>query len=325
MFEINEDTLKFLEAFHYEKIAIRTFSDRKSGLKGVEKKAGKIRCNVCGHFKSEEEVFLGIKNYPICKKCSPVKLEVDNLEKWTRLLGYKNQFCNHGVHLAVNGAHKDNEVKKVYAQFFEIDDKPMEDQWEIIKKLKISPSMIVKTRKSYHVYFLIKDGKLRNFRELQQRLAYTFGGDMQKSNESTCMRIPGFYHNKKEPIMVELVEYNPNFVYTQGDLTSSLNLLRLPPKEKKTSIVNYNSRDKDELASMVYSHIREYIYQERYNKILMSCLNPCHKDSNPSAVYFIESMHFYCSGCGYSKSLYEMAKEQRWTDITNYIEERKTC
>lgn len=323
MYTINDETVKFIKAFGYKNLAIRTFPDKKKKLSGIEKRGNLIRCNTCGEFKAEKEVFMGYKNRPICKACSPVKLDikVDELDKWSRLICFKNKYCNHGVHVSINAAHTDKEVQKVYAQFFEVDDKPLEEQWRIIEKLELEPSLIVQTRKSYHVYYLIKDGKLKRFREIQERLAYTFGGDMQKKNESTCMRIPGFYHNKKEPIMVKLVKYNPSLIYTQSELVSGLSLLRVPEKPKQSYKMNIDNC-KDELFLLAYSHIREYIEYETRDKIIMRCLNTSHKDSNPSAVFFKDSLRFYCSGCGYSHSLYEVATEQGWRDIVNLIDER---
>lgn len=321
--ELRKDTLDFISAFGYETISLRTFSDRKSNLKGIERKGDMIRCNVCGEFLPSKDIYLGIKNKPICKKCSPVKIEIDvnDLGKWNKLLWYKNEFCHHGVHISINSAHRDKDVTKVYAQFFEVDDKSLEEQWKLIEGLKLEPSIIVKTRKSYHVYFLIRDGKIKRFREIQERLAYTFGGDMQKRSESTCMRIPGFYHNKKEPVAVKLIKCSPNLTYTQDELVKGLSLLRVPGKPRH-KYVDY-SGCKDELLQMVYPYINSYIEEDLTKKIIMSCMNPFHKDNNPSAVFFKDSLYFYCSGCGYSKSLYEAAKENNWYDIINYIENKK--
>lgn len=325
---INKDAIKFIKAFNYDdgKFALRTFYDKKTNLKGVEKKENNIRCNCCGKYYPEKDVYLGIKDRPICKNCSPIKVTttLEELEnKWSRLLFYKNNHCFHGVHLAINGAHTDKEVKKVYAQFFEIDDKSFEEQEQIIKSLKLKPSMIVKTRKSYHIYYLIQNGKLSLFREIQQRLAYTFGGDMQKKNESTCMRIPGFYHNKKDPIMVKLVSYHPELIYTQSQLITKLELLKLPIIEKRNKFSFNYDKYKDELLDMVYNHIYENIVYDKGNKFIMECINPMHEDNNPSAVFFKDSLYFYCKGCGYSKNLFEAAKEQGWTDIINFILTRK--
>lgn len=324
MYKINEDTLNFIKVFGFQRLSLRTFSDRKKGFDGVVRDGEKVRCNICGEFKPEKDMYMGIKNKPICKQCSPVKLDItpDELETWIRLIGFKNNHCKHGVHISINEAHTDKDVKKVNAQFFEIDDLSMERQWEIIQKLNVEPSVIVKTRKSYHVYFIIKDGKLSRFREIQMRLAYTYGGDMQKRNESTCMRIPGFYHNKKDPIKVELVKCDPNLVYTQDEVIKGLSLLKLPEKPKVKTTINL-SEYADELERMVRTHIGSYIEEDRREKFLIRCINPMHRDDNASAVYFKTSSWFYCSGCGHSMGIEEAAKTHGWNDILLYLESKR--
>lgn len=317
---MNKDFHRFLSCLGYdEDLSIRTFSDKNRFLKGVVKNGGLIRCNACGKFYKEKDLYLGVKNRPICRTCSPVKLQISRKElpKYMNLLKYKNEH-HHGVHVCVNAGHRDTEVEKVYAQFFEMDTISFEEQAKIIKKLEIKPSMIVKTRKSLHVYFLIKEGKTSRFREIQERLAITFNGDTQKRNLSTCMRVPGFYHNKKDPIMVRLLHCDPSLIYTQDEVIKKLALYRLPEKPKRKPF-SYDG-DKSELVNMVYGHIRDKIVQEGRDKVIMECINPLHEDNNPSSVFFKDSLYFYCSGCGYSHGLKYVAEENRWNDILNYIE-----
>jgi len=47
-------------------------------------------------------------------------------------------------------------------------------------------------------------------------------------NESRCMRIPGFYHSKQEPVMVECIKFNPELRYTQQDLQAILPQVEMP-------------------------------------------------------------------------------------------------
>lgn len=319
---MTDDFVKFLDALGQKEVCLRTFSDKARFLKGVEKNKGKIRCNSCGEYFDEKDIYLGIRNRPICKVCSPVKLSIEkeSLSKYFNLLDFKNKNF-HGVHLSINGAHRDEDVKNVVAQFFEIDSLPMEEQVEIVRKLPIRPSIVVKTRKSLHVYFLVKDGQVKRFREIQKRLAYTYEGDMQKANPSTCMRVPGYYHHKKEPIMVKLIHCDKSLVYTQDEIIDKLKLYRLPEPPKRKRFDFEGSRD--DLYSMVMGHIDQKILYETSNKIIMECVNPLHDDKNPSAVMFKDGLNFYCSGCGYSARLQEVAREQSWYDILNYIEEKK--
>lgn len=316
---INESTIKFLKALGNTTIALRTFPDKSKKLKGVKKEGNRIRCNCCGGYYPEKQMYLGIKNRPICKKCSTVKINIklEDLRKFENLLWFKNN-NNQGVHVAVNGAHSDKEVTKIYAQFFEIDDRPLSEQMALVKRLKIRPSMVVKTRKSLHVYFLLKDGQdIHRFKEIQQRLAHTYGGDMQKSNLSTCMRIPGFYHRKKEPVMVELLEYHPELRYTQDEIVNGLSLCKYTPPEPKHTYKKGINCDRSEITNMVYSHVRDEVCYETDEKIIMNCL--VHDDSSPSAVFFKQSLFYYCSGCGAKMNIKELAESQGWKDVLHQL------
>lgn len=319
---MNLEFIKFINALCEDNLSLRTFSDKNKSLKGVVQEGSTIRCNVCGKFYDEKEIYLGIKNRPICKKCSPVKLSIhkDQLPRYEALLAYKNEH-HHGVHISVNGGHTDKEVTKVVAQFFEIDTKPMYEQVELVKALPLRPSIVVKTRKSLHVYYLIKDGEVRRFREIQERLAYTYGGDMQKRNLSTCMRVPGYNHHKKEPIMVKLLHCDTSLVYTQDELLDGLKLYRLPEKPKRARFDF--QENKHELLQMAMYHLEEKTIYETSSKLVIECINPHHNDRNPSAVMFKDGLNFYCSGCGYSARLQEAARDQGWNDILEYIEEKK--
>lgn len=66
--------------------------------------------------------------------------------------------------------------------------------------------MIMKTQKSYHVYwFMDSTAKVERSCDTEQ-LAKTFSGDPVCVNESRVMRLPGFMHCKKEtPVEVPCV------------------------------------------------------------------------------------------------------------------------
>ena len=47
-------------------------------------------------------------------------------------------------------------------------------------------------------------------------------------NESRCMRMPGFYHSKQEPVMVECVKMDTTLIYTQEELKQALPVVEVP-------------------------------------------------------------------------------------------------
>lgn len=128
-----------------------------------------------------------------------------------------------GVFFVVNsGGHTDAAIKRIAAQFVENDTLSLEEQMNQIKAFSLEPSLIVKTSKSLHTYWLIRDGKVENFRPIQKALVAHFGGDPACVNESRVLRVPGFYHCKGDPVMVECVHFKPELRYTQAQLLAHL-------------------------------------------------------------------------------------------------------
>lgn len=187
---------RFLECFckgegsenSYGRINIRIFSDKKgTGFKG--------------------------KN---------LSFNIKDFQSKSKVLMAHNE-ANRGIFFVVNsGGNSDRKINKINAQFFECDTLSLEEQLENISKFPLEPSIIVQTKKSLHVYFLIKNGKVEKFRDIQKKLAKHFNGDGSCINESRVMRVPGFYHCKEEPVRVKCIKFNPNLFYTQKDLEREL-------------------------------------------------------------------------------------------------------
>jgi len=128
-----------------------------------------------------------------------------------------------GVYFVINyGGHEDADIRRINAQFMECDDLPLEEQLAKIQAFPLEPSLIVKTRKSLHCYWLIKNGKVDAFRRIQRGLIAYFGADAACVNESRVFRLPGFYHCKEEPVLVECIKFSPELRYTQEQLAAVL-------------------------------------------------------------------------------------------------------
>ncbi len=126
---------------------------------------------------------------------------------------------NRGVYFVINfGGHEDADIVRINAQFMEMDDLPLEEQLVKIQAFPLEPSLIVKTRKSLHCYWLMTNAKKEKFRYIQKQLIAHFGADSACINESRVFRLPGFFHCKEEPILVECIKYNPELRYTQEQL-----------------------------------------------------------------------------------------------------------
>lgn len=189
----------------------RTSCDSKGNdLKGSENSCGRINIRV---FSDKKGTGFKGKNLSFNMKDFPSK---------SKILMAHNE-ANRGIFFVVNsGGNSDRKINKINAQFFECDTLSLEEQMENISKFPLEPSIIVQTKKSLHVYFLIKNGKVEKFRDIQKKLAKHFNGDGSCINESRVMRVPGFYHCKEEPVRVKCIKFNPNLFYTQEDLEREL-------------------------------------------------------------------------------------------------------
>lgn len=139
-----------------------------------------------------------------------------------------------GIFFIPNGdGQLDKLVKHARAQYIDIDDYSFLQQIEMLNEFKLEPSIIVKAKKSLHAYWLLQDGDVRYFREIQERLIQHFGSDVRIKNESRVMRLYGFNHNKTDtPTLVKLIKFNPELRYTQQQLHEVLPRLKNTSKKK---------------------------------------------------------------------------------------------
>ena len=179
-------------------------------LKGSENSCGRINIRI---FSDKKGTGFKGKN---------LSFNMKDFQSKSKVLMAHNE-ANRGIFFVVNsGGNSDRKINKINAQFFECDTLSLEEQLENISKFPLEPSIIVQTKKSLHVYFLIKNGKVEKFRDIQKKLAKHFNGDGSCINESRVMRVPGFYHCKEEPVRVKCIKFNPNLFYTQEDLEREL-------------------------------------------------------------------------------------------------------
>ena len=179
-------------------------------LKGSENSCGRINIRI---FSDKKGTGFKGKN---------LSFNIKDFQSKGKVLIAHNE-ANRGIFFVVNsGGNSDRKINKINAQFFECDTLSLEEQLENISKFPLEPSIIVQTKKSLHVYFLIKNGKVEKFRYIQKKLAKHFNGDGSCINESRVMRVPGFYHCKEEPVRVKCIKFNPNLFYTQEDLEREL-------------------------------------------------------------------------------------------------------
>jgi putative DNA primase/helicase len=135
----------------------------------------------------------------------------------------KHNAQGRGIFFVVNfGGDRDEDISRINAVFVENDSLSVDEQLARLDAFPLPPSMMVRTAKSVHAYWLVKGVQVPEFRTLQKRLVTQFEGDASCINESRVLRLPGFNHCKGNPVMVECIKYAPELRYTAAQLDAVL-------------------------------------------------------------------------------------------------------
>jgi hypothetical protein len=107
-----------------------------------------------------------------------------------------------GIFLMINRGdgkgRKAQNVIGVRAVFLDLDGSPLEP----VLTAPIKPDLVVKSSPGrYHAYWKVTDCPLNDFRRLQKALADKFDGDHSVIDLCRVMRLPGYFHRKKEAVM----------------------------------------------------------------------------------------------------------------------------
>lgn len=193
--------------------------------------------------KSDKAIKSIVKN-PILRKEEWLSehSSIEEIYKDNRTSNFNTLICvNASNRMPVGKGFSGKDISYITAQFFEIDpDIPKglsmdeelaiiaaekEKQWSLIFSAPIKPTIIVETRKSYHVYYKLKPAEKQSsghmvqlFTDIQKGLIRYFKSDSSTQSLAFPMRLPGFSHNKKDPFPVKIVHFEPENVYTQYDI-----------------------------------------------------------------------------------------------------------
>lgn len=136
-----------------------------------------------------------------------------------------------------NGAgRKAKDVQTCRAQMLDLDGAPLPTNWAI------EPSIVVESSPAkYHVYWLLRDGDIARFTDIQEKLAGQYGGDPAVKDVARVMRLPGTFHLKTgEPSRTRILEFHPERRYTQDELAPLLTSTK-PPESVDTGELKMHS------------------------------------------------------------------------------------
>jgi hypothetical protein len=89
----------------------------------------------------------------------------------------------------------------------------------LLRPCSLEPSFIVLTSHDKgHAYWLARCASLANFTTVQKRLIAFYGSDPGVHELSRVMRLPGFFHRKKEPGTLVTFEMGSGEAYTEAEI-----------------------------------------------------------------------------------------------------------
>ena len=148
------------------------------------------------------------------------KLE-GSLEQHAETLVAKNKLGASICVVVNDGGHADNQIERIRFVFADTDGvspNPLARSLE-------PHAIIVSSNKRYHLYWRVTDLCPAQFSILQKAIAKKYGTDGVVSNPSRIMRIPGFFHQKKEPYLTHIYKIHTDLpAYTADEITSGLKL-----------------------------------------------------------------------------------------------------
>lgn len=176
----------------------------------------------------------------------------DDLKRLTRVL--HGSFADHsealanlngvgaGVFVTVNETNlkgrSGKDVVHVRALFVDLDGAPLEP----IVRGPLPPSIVVRSSDGkFHCYWRCHDISLCEFSAWQKLLARTFGGDPTVCDLPRVLRMPGFLHQKGEPVLSSLIECEPSRTYSRAQFIDAFGDPAKRTAERPTSeqIVSY--------------------------------------------------------------------------------------
>jgi hypothetical protein len=125
-----------------------------------------------------------------------------------------------GVYVMVNagdgkGRAAEN-VVKVRALFVDTDGAPLPTSTPLEPHLKVQSSP-----GKYYLYRLTEGLRLTDFTPMQAALANLYWTDPNVKDLPRAMRLPGFYHRKAEPVMVQLLNASDHAPYSRDEVLSA--------------------------------------------------------------------------------------------------------
>jgi len=156
---------------------------------------------------------------------------------------------------AGNGTGRNNQsVERIRCLFNENDE-------GLPKALPLDPHIVVESSPGKaHYYFLCDGIEKDEFTALQERLIADYGSDKSAKDVARVLRLPGFYHQKKEPHKVSIIHESSSLPYHRDVVLSSFPPVVKPKPDRSTApVIDSSNNLIADLRSALFSlHADDY-------------------------------------------------------------------
>lgn len=190
----------------------------------------------------------------------------------------KRQSKGAGVYIMVNRGdgkgRKAKNVVEVRALFVDLDGSP----WEPAADMLLPHIRVESSPGRYHLYWLVSDCQLDQFKPIQQAIAKKFNGDKSCVDLARVLRLPGFLHLKKEPVLCKLIKTNFLPKYSTQHIIDRLQLdMNTHDNESSYKHSESSGEDVQQLEEEAGSNLHEFVDPatgEVYDLVVWAKNNP---------------------------------------------------
>ncbi len=218
-----------------------------------------------------------------------------------------------GVFVTINRTdgrgRKAENITAIRAVFLDLDGAPLPEEWPIEPHLIIESSL-----ERYHVYWLQESGfPLDRFEGIQKALASRYGGDTSVCDLPRVMRVPGFFHQKKEPFLSRIRRnWSEEPRYAPAQI-----LAAFPPVSEPKSRPNVDTGDDIILKALAERGLLIGPGREK-GMYRMNCpWTSEHTNGDPEAIYYLPN-HGGFKEPAY-KCLHKHCKERKIKDLKVFL------
>jgi hypothetical protein len=153
-----------------------------------------------------------------------------------------------GVYVMVNEGdskgRSTGNVGRIRALFIDTDGAPYPAD------VPLKPHLVVQSSPGrWHLYWCVDGVLLDSFSTLQKALAEPYGTDPSVNDLPRVMRLPGFYHRKGEPVLVELLQANTAPPYSPEEIFTAWPFLVEKLEQHRTETAEKENRRAENLAA----------------------------------------------------------------------------